>query len=58
MIRVEIVLKNHWGSSIAGSAIERRLKSEIVEAVMERAKLDDLEISRVQFLAPAPKRRS
>jgi hypothetical protein len=52
VIRVEVVLKNRWGSYQNDTASERALKREIVEIVTERAEADDLEIVRIQFLGP------
>lgn len=56
MIRLEVVLKDKWGDPLKNGAIERRIKSELLESVRCRAELDDLEIVRVQFLAAPTKR--
>jgi len=60
VIRVEIVLKqSRWnGSEPISKPRERAIKRAILETVGERAEADDLEVVRIQFLAPAPKRRA
>lgn len=58
MIRLEVVLKNNWGSPLPpNGAIARNLKRELTQAVIDRATGDDLEIVRVQFMGPKPKPR-
>lgn len=50
MIRLEVVIKHKYGWS--AEAIERVLKRELTQAVVERAEADDAEITRIQFLGP------
>jgi hypothetical protein len=57
VIRLEVVLKSKWGSGIDDSQCERVLKRELMETIAARVEVDDLEITRVQFLGPKPKRR-
>lgn len=56
MIRVEIVVKDQYGTPLRKSA-ENRIKQVITGAVLNECVGQNFEIGRIQFLAAAPKRK-